>query len=51
LAVAKGQAVSKGELVGQIGRTGNVSRGTLHIEVQYNGAAYDPYFYLQTGTG
>jgi murein DD-endopeptidase MepM/ murein hydrolase activator NlpD len=51
LAVAKGQAVSKGELVGQIGRTGNVSRGTLHIEVQYNGAAYDPYFYLQTGMG
>ena len=47
---SSGTAVAMGDVVAKVGSTGNVSTPTLHIEFRHQGEAYDPYFYMQTGT-
>lgn len=46
VSVSHGQTVSTGDVIGKVGSTGNVSTATLHIEFQYEGTYYNPYFYL-----
>ena len=46
VSVSQGQAVNTGDVIGKVGSSGNVSAPTLHIEFQYNGDFYNPYFYL-----
>ncbi len=45
-AVAYGEYVSKGQVIGYIGSTGNSTGNHLHYEVLLNGSAVDPYPYL-----
>ncbi len=45
-AVVSGEYVSKGQVIGYIGSTGNSTGNHLHYEVLLNGSAVDPYPYL-----
>jgi murein DD-endopeptidase MepM/ murein hydrolase activator NlpD len=42
VAVAPGQRVNAGELIGYVGSTGNSSGAHLHLELQAQGEAVDP---------
>jgi len=42
VAVAPGQRVNAGELIGYVGSTGNSSGAHLHLELQVQGQAVDP---------
>lgn len=46
-AVAVGNTVTRGQLVGYVGNTGVSSGPHLHIELRLNGTAKDPYPYIQ----
>jgi murein DD-endopeptidase MepM/ murein hydrolase activator NlpD len=46
IAVAQGQAVSQGQVIGYIGCTGHCYGPHLHFEVRVNGQAVDPLGYL-----
>lgn len=43
-----GQYVVQGEMIGKVGRTGNVTGPHLHFEVRINGAYQDPIRYIGT---
>ena len=44
-AVALGQAVAQGQLLGYCGTTGNSTGPHLHFEIRYNGVPQDPVVY------
>jgi murein DD-endopeptidase MepM/ murein hydrolase activator NlpD len=44
--VDQGQYVSKGQVLGQMGSTGNSTGPHLHFEIRYGGATQNPYSYL-----
>ncbi len=44
--VREGQKVAKGEVIGEVGRTGRVSGPHLHFEIRKDNVARDPLFYL-----
>jgi len=44
--VVEGQAVSAGEVIGQVGDTGYVTFFHLHFEVYVDGSRLDPYLWL-----
>lgn len=43
--------VKRGEQIGRVGATGNVTGPHLHLEARINGRAVDPMRYLEGGTG
>lgn len=49
--VSPGQTVSAGQLLGQVGRTGNATATHCHFEVRINGGLVDPLAWLQTNAG
>lgn len=46
LAVSAGQSVSKGQLIGYVGNTGNSFGAHLHFQLELNGAPVDPQAYI-----
>lgn len=44
--VATGDRVSKGQVIGRAGSTGNSTGPHLHFEVRYHGSAYNPLRYI-----
>lgn len=45
--VAVGQSIGVGDIVGQVGSTGNSTGAHLHLEVHLDGTPVDPYAWLQ----
>jgi murein DD-endopeptidase MepM/ murein hydrolase activator NlpD len=50
IAVAEGQAVHKGDVIGYVGSTGRSTGSHLHYEVRVAGEAVNPVPYMQAGT-
>lgn len=50
-AVAPGECVSAGQLLGQVGSTGSSTANHLHFEVRVNGGLVDPWAWLQSNVG
>ncbi|WSM10553.1 peptidoglycan DD-metalloendopeptidase family protein [Streptomyces sp. NBC_01716] len=46
-----GADVKRGQQIGRVGATGNVTGPHLHLEARINGRAVDPMRYLEGGTG
>lgn len=44
--VQKGQTVSKGQIIGKVGTSGNTTGPHVHLEVLKNGAQTNPLNYL-----
>jgi murein DD-endopeptidase MepM/ murein hydrolase activator NlpD len=44
--VTLGQAVSRGQVIGAVGSTGNSTGPHLHLEIRYNGVEQNPLVYL-----
>ena len=51
IAVAVGQEVKPGALVGRVGSTGRSTGAHLHYETRINGDAVDPQRFLRAGAG
>ena len=49
LLVKRGQEITRGELIGQVGRTGIATSSNLHYEVRINGKAVNPMNYVISG--
>ncbi len=49
LSVKKGDIVSKGQVLGYMGATGNVTGAHVHFEIRYNGSTINPYDYVFNG--
>lgn len=49
--VSSGAAITKGDVIGLAGNTGNSTGSHLHIELLKNGERMNPIFYLETGEG
>lgn len=49
--VKVGADVKRGQQIGRVGATGNVTGPHLHLEARINGKAVDPMRYLEGGTG
>ncbi len=49
--VSNGSTVTKGDVIGLAGSTGNSTGSHLHVEVLKNGERLNPVFYLETGEG
>ena len=49
--VSAGAAITKGDVIGLAGNTGNSTGSHLHIELLKNGERMNPIFYLETGEG
>lgn len=47
LLVSKGERVSKGQVIGRVGSTGNVGSPQLHFEMRKGKRAVDPVRYLR----
>ena len=50
LYVTAGQYVTRGQLIGSVGNTGNSNGNHLHFEVRYLGMCYDPAAFINTAT-
>ena len=48
ISVKKGQQVSVGEKIGEVGATGNVTGAHLHFEMRQDGTLVDPIQYIKT---
>lgn len=48
---AENQTVTRGQLIGAVGNTGNSSGPHCHFEVRYMGVCYDPELFLNTVDG
>jgi murein DD-endopeptidase MepM/ murein hydrolase activator NlpD len=48
IAVAEGQRVRKGDVIGYVGSTGRSTGAHLHYEVRIGGEAVNPIPYMQT---
>jgi lipoprotein NlpD len=44
--VREGQMVSRGQVIGRVGRTGHTTGANLHFEVRHNNIASNPLLYL-----
>jgi len=44
--VREGQTVSRGQVIGRVGRTGHTTGANLHFEVRHNNVASNPLIYL-----
>ncbi len=44
--VQEGQMVSRGQVIGRVGRTGRTSGANLHFEVRHNNIASNPLLFL-----
>lgn len=49
--VSSGAAITKGDVIGLAGNTGNSTGSHLHMELLKNGERMNPIFYLETGEG
>ena len=49
--VSSGDTITKGDVIGLAGNTGNSTGSHLHIELLKNGERMNPIFYLETGEG
>ena len=49
IAVAKGDKIKAGEVVGQVGSTGRSTGPHLHYEIRRDGAAINPYKFIKAG--
>jgi murein DD-endopeptidase MepM/ murein hydrolase activator NlpD len=49
IAVAKGQKVERGDVVGAVGSSGRSTGPHLHYEVRRDGAAMDPLRFIKVG--
>jgi septal ring factor EnvC (AmiA/AmiB activator) len=44
--VKEGQKVKRGDIIGELGKSGKATGPHVHYEVRQNGKAMDPYFYI-----